>query len=385
MIRRSIESQLKDAVRTHPVVTVFGPRQSGKTTLVRHVFGEYEYVNLENPKERRLAADDPEGFFSLHREPMVIDEVQRVPELLSWIQVRVDESGRKGAFILTGSHQPLLREKISQSLAGRTALVTLLPFSLEELAAHGISLSRDEAICKGFLPRIYGDGLDASTANEEYYRTYVERDVRQLVQVENQSAFETFVRLLGGRVGQVVNFQSLSGDVGVDAKTLRRWMSVLEASFVIFHLQPYYRNFGKRLVKSPKVYFADVGLASWLLGITSPGVAARDPLLGGLFENMVVMEALKGKFNRHSADTFWYFRDNAGLEVDLVVEHERRLRLYEIKSSMTPNASFADGMDKLRRRSEDIVSCDVIYAGDDWPLRGGGRFINFAQSGKIAR
>lgn len=385
MIEREITAVFKKAVKSHPVVTVFGPRQSGKTTLVRHVLPKYGYVNLENPKERRLASEDPESFFAQHPSPLIIDEVQRVPELLSWIQVRVDESGKKGEYVLTGSHQPLLKEKVSQSLAGRTALITLLPFSLSELAAAGYSLSRDEAIYMGFLPRIYADGLDPTTANEEYYRTYVERDVRQLVQVENQAAFETFVRLLAGRIGQVVNFQSLSGDVGVDAKTLKRWMSVLEASYVVVHLQPYYRNFGKRLVKSPKVYFTDVGLAAYLLGITQSSQVVRDPLFGGLFENLVVLDLLKAKFNFQLRQDFYYIRDNGGIEVDLVLECNRKLNLLEIKGAMTPDNSFGANMVKMRKCTDDILSCNVIYAGEDWPLKGGGRFVNFMNAAQLTR
>ncbi len=383
IIRRDISDNLVKAVKTHPVVTVFGPRQSGKTTLVRSVFPDFGYANLENPKIRRLATEDPESLFSLFPAPLIIDEVQRVPELLSWIQVKVDESGKKGEYILTGSHQPLLKEKITQSLAGRTALVTLLPFSIAELRGAGIVLSRDEAVFNGFLPRIYSDGLDASTANEEYYKTYVERDVRQLVQVGNQSAFELFVKLLAGRVGQVVNFQSLSGDVGVDAKTLKKWMSVLEASYIVFHLQPYYRNFGKRLVKSPKVYFTDVGLASYLLGITDARQIARDPLFGGLFENLVVMEAVKENLNRKLRLDFYYFRDNGGVEVDLVAERSRKLHLYEIKSAMTPDPSFGRNIEKLRKCTDDIASGDVIYSGEDWPLKGGGRFFNYARMSAV--
>ena len=379
MIRRDITDELLRAVRTHPVVTVFGPRQSGKTTLVRNVLAGYGYVNLEQPVERRLAVEDPEGFFAQHPAPLVIDEVQRVPELLSWIQVKVDESGRMGEYVLTGSHQPLLKEKVAQSLAGRTALITLLPFSLSELRAAGVELSRDEAIYRGFLPRIYSDGLDATTANEEYYRTYVERDVRQLIEVGNRTAFETFVRLLAGRVGQVVNFLALSRDVGVDAKTLKRWMSVLEASYVVFHLQPYYRNLGKRLVKSPKVYFTDVGLASYLLGITGPQLVARDPLLGGLFENLVVLEMLKEKLNFRRPGEFYYFRDNSGIEVDLLVERQRHLHLFEIKSAMTPDASFGANMARLSKSTPDIASRTVIYAGAAWPLKGGGKFVNFKE------
>lgn len=385
MIEREITAVFKKAVKTHPVVTVFGPRQSGKTTLVRHVLPKYGYVNLENPKERRLASEDPESFFAQHPSPLIIDEVQRVPELLCWIQVRVDESGKNGEYVLTSSHQPLLKAKVAQSLAGRTALITLLPFSLSELVVAGYSLSRDEAIYRGFLPRIYSDGLDPTTANEEYYRTYVERDVRQLVQVENQAAFETFVRLLAGRIGRVVNFQALSGDVGVDAKTLKRWMSVLEASYVVVHLQPYYHNFGKRLVKSPKVYFTDVGLAAYLLGITQPSQVVRDPLFGGLFENLVVLDLLKAKFNFQLRQDFYYIRDNSGIEVDLVLERNRKLNLLEIKGAMTPDNSFGANMEKMRKCTDDILSCNVVYAGDDWPLKGGGRFVNFMNAAQLTR
>jgi len=385
MIDRDITAAFKRALKTHPVVTVFGPRQSGKTTLVRHVLPRYGYVNLENPKERRLAIEDPEAFFDRHPSPLVIDEVQRVPELLSWIQVRVDESGKKGEYVLTGSHQPLLKEKITQSLAGRTALITLLPFSISELASAGRVQSRDDVIYRGFLPRIYADGLDPTTANEEYYRTYVERDVRQLVQVENQAAFETFVRLLAGRVGQVVNFQSLSRDVGVDAKTLKRWMSVLEASYVIVHLQPYYRNLGKRLVKSPKVYFTDVGLVAYLLGITEPKQVSRDPLFGGLFENLVVMDVIKTKLNFQLRQDLFYFRDNGGIEVDLIIEQGRKLHLLEIKGAMTPDGSFGRNMEKLCKCTEDVASCNVIYSGEDWPLKGGGKFVNFADAARLTK
>ena len=382
MIEREITEVFKKAVATHPVVTVFGPRQSGKTTLVRHVLPDYNYVNLENPRERKLAADDPEAFFSIHPAPLIVDEVQRVPDILSWIQVRVDESGKKGEYVLTGSHQPLLKEKVSQSLAGRTALVTLLMFSISELEAAGVAPSRDELLYRGFLPRIYSDGLDPTTANEEYYRTYVERDVRQLVQVENQTAFETFVRLLAGRVGQVVNLQSLSDDVGVDAKTLKRWLSVLEASYVIVRLPPYYRNLGKRLVKSPKVYFTDVGLVSYLLGITDPSQVARDPLYGGLFENMVVMDFYKTRFNRQLRQDFYYIRDNSGIEVDFVVEQNRRLHLFEIKGAMTPDPNAARNMEKIRRCASEVASCDVVYSGSEWPLAGGGKFVNYAEASR---
>lgn len=235
------------------------------------------------------------------------------------------------------------------------------------------------------MPRIYSDGLDPTAAYEEYYRTYVERDVRQLVQVENQVAFETFVRLLAGRVGQVVNFQSLSGDVGVDAKTLKRWMSVLEASYVVVHLQPYYRNLGKRLVKSPKVYFTDVGLAAYLLGLTNASQVGRDPLFGGLFENLVVMDLLKTKFNFQLRQDFYYLRDNSGIEVDLVLEQNRKLNLIEIKGAMTPDNAFGANMEKIRKCTDDVLSSNVVYSGEDWPLKGGGRFVNFQGASRLLR
>ena len=361
-----------------PIVTVYGPRQSGKTTLVRHVFNDYAYANLEYPTVRELAIRDPEAFFSKYPAPAIIDEVQRVPDLLSYIQVKVDESGKRGQYILTGSHQPVLRAKISQSLAGRTSILTLLPLSLAELSAAGRSLSLEQAIIKGFLPRVHASGISATDIYEDYYRTYVERDVRQLVAVENQTAFETFVRLLAGRIGQIVNFESLAGDVGVSAPTLRKWLSVLEASYVVFRLQPYYENFGKRMVKSPKVYFTDVGLAAHLLRIRREEQVLRDPLIGGLFENLVVSEAMKWKLNANRAEDFYFLRDSNGLEIDLVMEQARRLHLLEVKSAMTPSDSMAKNLRRVKAFAP-VLSSTVVYRGEDFPIAGGGEFVNFSK------
>ncbi len=379
LIPRTAELYLKKTALSMPVVTVYGPRQSGKTTLVRHVFKDYSYANLEYPTVRELAVRDPEAFFRQFPAPAIIDEVQHVPELLSYIQVKVDESGRSGQYVLTGSHQPILRAKVSQSLAGRTSILTLLPLSLAELSSAGKACTMEEAIVKGFLPRIHAGGsISAPEVYEDYYRTYVERDVRQLVAVENQLAFETFIRLLAGRVGQVVNFESLSGDVGVSAPTLRKWLSVLEASYVVFRLHPYYENFGKRLVKSPKVYFTDVGLAAHLLRIATVDQVLRDPLIGGLFENLVVSEAMKWKHNARHAEEFYYFRDSNGLEVDLVMEQARRLHLMEVKSAMTPDASMAKNIRRLASVAP-VLSSTVVYRGVDFPIAGGGEFINFSR------
>jgi predicted AAA+ superfamily ATPase len=277
MIDRDITPYLKELVSQFSVVTLLGPRQSGKTTLARTLFPDYAYVNLELPKSRRLAAADPELFFKNYPVPVIIDEVQHVPELLSYIQVFVDEHKRRGQFILTGSHQPKLRASISQSLAGRTAVLTLLPLSISELTRAGISCERDEYIFSGFLPRIFDENLPPERVHEAYYKTYVERDVRQLINVSNQSAFETFIKLLAGRVGQIVKLQNMAGDVGVSATTLASWLSVLEASFIIFRLPCYYNNFGKRLIKAQKIFFTDVGLARicWALRVPVKFLAIR--------------------------------------------------------------------------------------------------------------
>ncbi len=385
MIQRTIAETLRELSGQFPIVTVEGPRQSGKTTLARMTFPTYSYANLEETGTRKLATNDPRGFFERFPAPAIIDEIQRVPQLLSQLQVEVDESRQNGQFILTGSHQPRLKEGVAQSLAGRTALLTLYPLSIAELTAAGIDLPRDEYVFRGFLPAVYDRNQNPSVAYESYYRTYVERDVRQLVNVAHQQSFELFVQLLAGRIGQVVNLESLSGEVGVSAKTLKEWLSVLEASFIVFRLAPYYNNFGKRFIKTPKIYFTDVGLAAHLLQIESAAQVSRDPLRSGLFENLVVLEALKARTNAGRSPTLYYMRDKTGTEADLVLEVRRRLHLFEIKSATTPDASMAANLHKLSRLSDRIVDGHVIYGGEDWPLDVGG-FINYkATAALVAR
>ncbi len=379
VIKREICGELERCASLLPVVTLLGPRQSGKTTIVKHVFNEYAYANLEDSQVFELARTDSRLFFKRFAPPVVIDEVQRLPNLLRDIQVRVDEDGTPGRYILTGSHQPVLQAEVSQSLAGRTTLSTLLPLSIREI---GAGLSRDELIFSGFLPRIHASHLPPRRILSDYLRTYVERDARQLVNVKDWLRFETFLRLLAGRVGQVANLEGLSGDVGVSATTLKSWLSVLEASFVIFRLPPYYRNFGKRFVKSPKIYFTDVGLAAHLLSISSAKQVAQHPLVGGLFENMVVMEALKARLNAGLEPNLYYMRDSSGVEADLVLEDPAGLRLWEIKSSMTPDMTFARNLRLLRKSIPEVHSADIVYSGDGWPLPPDGRFINFAAMGE---
>lgn len=384
MIQRELMKKLAELAKTFPVVTIEGPRQSGKTTLAKAAFPGFGYVNLEDSATRALAEQDERGFLAQFRPPVIIDKIQLVPSLLRAIQVETDRLGGNGLYVLTGSHQPRLKAGVSQSLAGRTALVTLLPFSIRELKSAGIELSRDEYIHQGFLPAIYDRKQNPNDAYEAYYRTYVERDVRQLVNISRQREFELFVRLLAGRVGQVVNLEGMSGEVGVSAVTLKEWLSVLEASYVIFRLPPYYNNFGKRFVKSPKIYFTDVGLAAHLLGMTAAEQVYRDPLAGGLFENMVVIEVLKSRLNKGEAPQLYYMRSKTGMEIDLVMERGRKLYAMEIKSAQTPDAGFAKNMQKFAKNVYELESADVIYNGERWPRGGGGEFVNFKDAADLA-
>ena len=364
MIKRAISAYVRAVAKEYSVISVLGPRQSGKTTLVRQLFPRYDYVNLEDPDDRNQAIADGASFLARHPAPLIIDEVQRVPELLSRIQVLVDaDPKRKGGYVLTGSHQPSLRASISQSLAGRVGLCTLLPFSISELKKAGILLSREEYVFNGFMPRIYDEHATVNWLYANYVSTYVERDVNQLIQLKDKQVFERFLRLVAGRVGQIVNYESLSNELGVSAVTVKSWFSILEASFITFTLPCYYRNWGKRFVKSPKVYFTDVGLACHLLGIRKVEDVDRDPLFGGLYENLVVADVLKTRLNRGDDPGLYFIRDSKGVEIDLVVEDGRALDLYEIKSSASFSADFARNIEKYAELIHDVRNKRVIYSG----------------------
>ena len=384
MIKRKITPYLLEMSRHFPVITILGPRQSGKTTLAKELFQNYTYVNLEVKDAREVAINDPKAFFELYKPPVIIDEVQRVPELLSTIQVLADASKEKGRFILTGSHQPKLHEGISQSLAGRTGILKLLPFSIEELADAGISLSRDEYIFNGFMPRLYDENIPPTMLYPAYCETYVERDVRQMINVSNQHAFETFLKLLAGRIGQVVNLSDLAGDIGISSTTLSSWLSVLEASYIVFRLPCYFKNFGKRLIKAPKVFFTDVGLAASLLGIEKISQVARDPLLGGLFENLVVLEALKARYNTGKQQPdLYYFRVQGRNEVDLIIDVNRQLIPVEIKAGMTFDPSFANELRKFMDIATDCINPTVLYSGDTTATIHGVKFDSFRNTAKL--
>ena len=363
-IKRAIQDELTGLMKEYPVVTLTGPRQSGKTTLAKMTFPGYNYCNLENPEIRDLAKKDANAFFKMFSSPVIIDEIQRVPELLSYIQTIVDSKNENGMFLLTGSNQLSLDQEVSQSLAGRTALLQLLPFSLFALRQLNLEYTRDEHIFNGFLPRIYDKHQEPMKAYRNYFQTYIERDIRQLIKIKDLGSFEDFMKLLAGRVGQLLNLNSLSNDLGISSTTLAQWLSVLEASFIIFRLRPYYENFGKRIIKSPKVYFTDVGLVTYLLGIENPEQVSRDPLLGGLFENMVVMEAVKARLNKGLDANLYFFRDNNGNEIDLIYKKHNKLVPVEIKAAMTFSDKLLKGIKYFQKISSKSDTGYLIYSGD---------------------
>jgi predicted AAA+ superfamily ATPase len=372
---RALAPVLIERARRYPVVTLTGPRQAGKTTLCRQAFARLPYANLERPDIREFAAADPQGFLAQYDGGAVLDEIQRVPALLSWIQARVDERAGPGQFILTGSHSFDLMSHITQSLAGRTALLQLLPMSIGELRAAGLHLPVDRLLFAGGYPRIHADSLDPTVTLADYFATYVERDLRQLIELKNLDEFRRFVRLAAGRVGQLLNLHSLAADVGVSDPTARAWISLLEASHVVRLLPPWFANIGKRLIKAPKLYFCDVGLAAWLVGITDEAQLATHPLRGLLFENLVVMEFMKHALHHGMPPTLHFFRDSAGLEVDLLVEYglpPGQVGLVEIKAGQTFQA---DWLQPMRRLSDllgpRIARRMVVYGGADSYVREG--------------
>lgn len=365
MFQRQIAKELISLANDYPVVTVIGPRQSGKTTLVRFVFPQKPYISLEDIDTRNLAKTDPRSFLEQFQNGAILDEIQRVPDLLSYIQTIVDASNQKGLFILTGSHQLELNQAITQSLAGRTALLTLLPLSLDELVQAGINFSLNEVLLKGGYPRIYKDTLDPTKAYRNYFQTYVERDLRQLINVKDLSQFERFVRICAGRVGQILNMQDIGGEIGVSSHTVKEWISILEASFIVFRLQPYFENFGKRIVKLPKLYFTDVGLATYLLEIENEVQLNRDPARGHLFENLIVLELLKWRYNEGLDPHLYYYRDVQKKEIDVIFKQGNRLVPIEIKSSKTFNAEFLEKVQFFQNLAGDRApSGYIIYSGD---------------------
>ena len=374
MIKREITKALLRRANEFPVITLTGPRQSGKTTLVRSCFPKHTYVNIEDPETRELAETDYKRFFTLYKPPIIVDEIQRVPQLASAIQTLVDANRRKcGQFILTGSHQPKLKETVTQSLAGRCAFLKLLPLTFSEMASapKRLEMNADTLILRGGMPELAITKTDPNVYYRNYLQSYVERDVRQIANIRNTSPFNRFLTLLAGRVGQLVNLNSLSGEVGVSHTTLAGWMDILEASFIVFRLQPYFANIGKRLVKTPKIYFTETGLAACLLGLKTADQVARDPLRGNLFENLVVSDLMKRNLNRDSEDELFFFRTSDGSEVDVLRKTDRGFQPIEIKSAMTWTESLADGLHRASKLIPNAKNPTLIYCGNSYPAGAG--------------
>lgn len=378
MIERTLQSRLLDLATRYPVLTLTGPRQSGKTTLSRMAFPDRPYVSLENPARRELAQEDPVAFLARYRDGAIIDEVQRVPQILSYLQGLVDEDPRPGRFLLTGSQNLALVDAVTQSLAGRTTLTELLPLSLEEIRRFPTApVDLDTLLWQGGYPRIYERHLPAHEWLADYTATYVERDVRQLVHVGDLLLFQTFLRLCAGRTGQILNLSSIASDCGISQPTARSWLSVLEASYIVFRLPPFFANLGKRLIKSPKLYFYDTGLVTSLLNLENPRQLENHPLRGALFETWVVAEIAKAHLHRGRRPRISFYRDSGGLEIDLILEQGTDLVLVEVKSSQTPSGQFFTAFERFAASlagpaAPRIAGRVAVYGGDESQARSQG-------------
>ncbi|CAG0946589.1 hypothetical protein ANRL1_03122 [Anaerolineae bacterium] len=385
MITRNAEQTIRTLLRGFPIVTLTGPRQSGKTTLARAVFSDRPYASLEDPDVRLAAQDDPRSFLGRFPDGAVLDEVQRCPALLSYLQTIVDADGRMGLFILTGSQQFGLMSGITQSLAGRTAFVELLPFSIPELDRAGrLPADTDTMLLTGCYPPLYDREVPPSAWFAAYVTAYVERDVRQQLKIQDLETFQRFVRLCAGRTGQLLNLSSLATDCGITHNTAKAWISVLEASYLVFMLRPHHVSFNKRLVKMPKLYFYDVGLVSWLLGIRTVEQLETHPLRGNIFETFVLAELMKARLNRGERPNLHFWRDSNGNEVDVIVEQASKLMPVEIKSgrTVTPN-SFA-GLEKWSTLAGDsAVTPTLVHGGEESFRHKGVKVVGWKECGDL--
>lgn len=367
MLTRELYVELKQAADSMPIVSVTGPRQSGKTTLVRNTFKEYKYFNLENQDTQMFAREDPRGFLSQHNGGVIIDEVQNVPELFSYLQTQADEMKKSGQFIITGSQNFLLLEKISQTLAGRVALQTLLPFSISELKNSPYREENYETyLYKGFYPRIYDKNLNPGKWLDSYVQTYIERDVRKMINIGDLFLFQNFIKICAARNGQLLNLTNISDDIGVSYQTIKRWISVLEASFIVFLVPPYYRNFNKRILKTPKLFFYDPGLAAYLLGIRSVDQLNSHYLKGELFEGLIILELKKYFLNRGINIPIYFWRDRSGNEIDCIIEFGNKITAIEIKSGRTIRNNFFNGLKYWQELTgTKPENAFLIYGGDE--------------------
>ncbi len=369
IVERTIRTKLLQLLKSFPVVTLTGCRQCGKSTLLKNLLPDYAYISLEDLDLRQMAKEDPRHFISIYSKNVIIDEIQQVPELLSYLQSHIDSVNEAGMYVITGSHNLLLMQSISQSLAGRTALLTLAPFSTKELnASNLLPATVNEMLYNGSFPRIYDKHIEPSDFYPSYIQTYIERDVRTLRNITDYSSFTRFIKLCAGRCSQILNVTALAEDAGITRKTAESWLSVLEASYIIYMMKPYYKNFGKRIIKNPKLYFYDTGLVSSLLGITAAGQMETFYMRGALFENFIVSELLKRRLFSGKSDELYFWRDSNGVEVDVIEEDSLELKAYEIKASETMNTAFFSNIKKIRDlagiKAENTA---VIYSGKSIP------------------
>lgn len=364
IFERTIKSELEQLATEYPIVTITGPRQAGKTLLSKTTFPNKAYASLEDPEVRELAEIDPRQFLANYPDGAIFDEIQRVPSLLSYLQVITDEQKVMGQYILTGSHQLELQQAITQSLAGRTALLHLLPLSIAELKASNIELSLNQYLLSGLFPAIHARHMDASKYYSNYLKTYIEKDVRQLINIKELSLFQRVMRLMASRIGQLFNAESFANDLGVSGHTVKSWVSTLEASFLVFRLTPYFENFGKRIIKSPKFYFTDPGLACYLLSIENLDQVDRDPLRGALVENLVILELYKKRYNQGRDPNLYFYRDQHHNEVDVIYQSGNALIPIEIKSAATYHHRFTRMLTKFKSIAEERCQNGyVVYTG----------------------
>lgn len=371
MIERELSKKVKSLAKKMPIIAIVGPRQSGKTTLVKSLFQNKPYVSFENSDVRNHALDDPRDFLGKYPKGAIFDEVQRAPGLFSYLQGIVDEADKPGMFILTGSQHFLLLEKVIQSLAGRVSILELLPFSLKELS-KSFEYSMDDVVFKGLYPRIYDKNLNPVDWYADYIETYLERDVRQITNIKDLSMFKKFLSLCAGRVGQLLNLSSLAVECGITHTTAREWISILEASFIIYLLQPHHKNFNKRIVKMPKLYFYDTGLVCSLLNIENKEQLSTYPLRGNIFEAFIISELLKQRFNKGLKSNLYFWRDKTGHEIDCIVESAGSLTPIEIKSGKTINSEMFKNIEYWKKISGKINSDSyLIYGGNNNQKRSG--------------